>query len=81
LDCIETAKQLVAGFDTLRLGQLKRRWGRTERKVGTTAGRILMYAEILVSGKERVLGPAAIPAHHNFVMFDPRRNAAAPRRA
>jgi uncharacterized protein len=72
-DGIGTAQQLVAGFNALRLGELKRPWGDRERKVGTTAGRILMYAEVLVSGNERVLGPAAIPAHENYVMFDLER--------
>jgi predicted RecB family nuclease len=69
-DGIETAQQLASGFDSQTLGQLKRPWGDREQKVGKKAGAILMYAEVLVSGKERVIAPAAIPAHDNYVMFD-----------
>jgi predicted RecB family nuclease len=69
-DGIETAEQLAAGFDTQRLGELKRPWGDREQKVGKKAEKILMYAGVLVTGKERVLAPAAIPAHDSYVMFD-----------
>lgn len=69
-DGIEFAQQLVSGFDAQSLGQLKRPWGVREQKVGKKAERILMYAEVLVSRKERVLAPAAIPARENYVMFD-----------
>jgi predicted RecB family nuclease len=61
---------LAERFNTQRLGELKRPWGDREQKVGKKAEKILMYAEVLVSGKERVLGPAAIPVHDNYVMFD-----------
>jgi uncharacterized protein len=69
-DGIESAEQLASGFDAQSLGALKRPWGDKEQKVGKKAEKILVYAEVLVSGKERVLGPAAIPAHENYVMFD-----------
>jgi hypothetical protein len=69
-DGIESAQQLVSGFDAQRLSQLKRPWGDREQKVGKKAEKILVYAEVLISGKERVLAPAAIPAHENYVMFD-----------
>ncbi len=69
-DGIETAQQLAERFDTLRLSALKRPWGDREQKVGKKAEKILMYAGVLVSGKERVLAPAVIPAHDNYVMFD-----------
>ena len=69
-DGIESAQQLASGFDAQRLGQTKRPWGDREQKVGKKAEKILVYAEVLVSGKERVLAPAAIPAHENYVMFD-----------
>jgi hypothetical protein len=52
--------------------------GGREQKVGKKAETILMHAEVLVSGKERALGPAAIPVHENY---GPGRHAAEPRRA
>jgi predicted RecB family nuclease len=69
-DGTETAQQLAERFDTQRLSGLKRPWGDREQKVGKKAEKILTYAGVLVSGKERVLAPAAIPAHDNYVMFD-----------
>jgi uncharacterized protein len=69
-DGIETAEQLTTGFDARRLGDLKRPWGDREQKVGKKAGKILMYAEVLATGRERVLGAAAIPVSDNYVMFD-----------
>ena len=69
-DGIESARQLVSRFDVQRLSQLKRPWGDREQKVGKKAEKILLYAEVLESGKERVLGTAAIPVHDNYVMFD-----------
>jgi predicted RecB family nuclease len=69
-DGIESAQQLASGFDAHRLGQLKRPWGDREQKVGKKAEKILLYAEVLATGKERVLGPATIPAHENYAMFD-----------
>lgn len=69
-DGIESAQQLVAGFDVQRLSELKRPWGDKQQKVGKKAEKILVYAEVLTSGKERMLGPVSIPAHDNYVMFD-----------
>lgn len=69
-DGIETAYQLVTGFDAVRLSQFKRPWGDREQKVGKKAGKILMYAEVLATGRERLLGPAAIPTYENYVIFD-----------
>jgi predicted RecB family nuclease len=61
---------LASGFDSQSLGQLKRPWGDREQKVGKKAEKILLHAEVLASGKERVFSPATIPAHENYVMFD-----------
>jgi hypothetical protein len=38
--------------------------------VGKKAEKILVYADVLTSGKERMLGPVAIPVHDNCVVFD-----------
>ena len=69
-DGIETAEQLATTFDAVRLSLVKRPWGDREQKVGKKAGKILIYADVLATGKERVLAPAAIPVHDNYVMFD-----------
>jgi len=65
-----SAAQLLANFDATSLGDLKRPWGERQQKVGKKAEKILVYANVLTSGKERMLAPVAIPAHDNYVMFD-----------
>lgn len=67
---VQSAKQLLSNLDVRTLSELRRPWGDSERKVGTKADKILMYADVLTSGKERVLAPLAIPSHENYVMFD-----------
>jgi predicted RecB family nuclease len=69
-DGIVSAQQLVSGFDAQHLSELKRPWGKGQQRVGTKAEKILLFAEVLCSGKERILGPAIIPEHDNYVMFD-----------
>jgi predicted RecB family nuclease len=67
---INTAGELVAGYDAARLSELKRPWGNGQKKVGKTAQRILINAEVLTSKQERVLETPALPASESFVMFD-----------
>lgn len=67
---ITTAQQLLAAFDAKRLSEFKRPWGKGEQKVGKKAEKILVNAEVLCSGKERALGPAAIPPRDNYAMLD-----------
>jgi len=67
---VASAQQLLARFDAKRLSDFKRPWGKGERRVGKSADKILVYAEVWCSGNERILGPAAIPVHDNYVMFD-----------
>ncbi len=69
-DGITTPQELLSGLDTAGLSELKRPWGTRQQKVGKKADSILLNAEVLVSGKERLLAPAIIPAHDNYVMFD-----------
>jgi hypothetical protein len=69
-DGIESAQQLVTGFDVQRLSGFTRPWGEKQQRVGKKAEKILVYADVLTSGEERMLGPVAIPAHDNYVMFD-----------
>jgi predicted RecB family nuclease len=65
-----SAAQLLADFDVRRLSEFKRPWGKGEQKVGKKAEKILIYADVLCSGQERILGTPAIPVHENYVMFD-----------
>jgi predicted RecB family nuclease len=57
-------------FDVASLSEFKRPWGQSTQKVGKRAEKILVYAEVMESGQERVLAPPAIPDFPNFVMFD-----------
>jgi predicted RecB family nuclease len=65
-----SATQLLANFDAKTLGDLKRPWGEKQHRVGKKAEKILLQADVLTSGKERMLAPIAIPAHDNYVIFD-----------
>jgi predicted RecB family nuclease len=65
-----TAADLLANFDLNTLSGLKRPWGKGEQKVGKRAEKILLYAEVVCSGQERILAPPSIPIHENYVMFD-----------
>jgi predicted RecB family nuclease len=67
---VTSAEQLLTSFDERRLSEFKRPWGKGFQKVGKKAGKILTYAEVLCSGKERTLGTPAVPVHDNYVMFD-----------
>lgn len=67
---VTTAQELVSGWDIEHLSELKRDWGKRQHKVGKRAEAILRNAEVLVSGQERVLAPATIPVHDNYVMLD-----------
>ncbi len=69
-DGVESAQQLLDSYDAERLSVFKRPWGDGQQKVGKKAAKILVYADVLTSGDERMLGPVAIPAHENYVMFD-----------
>jgi predicted RecB family nuclease len=67
---ITSAHQLLARFDAKRLSEVKRPWGKGEQRVGKKAEKILMYADVLCSEKERTLVTPAVPVHDNYVMFD-----------
>ena len=69
-DGITTPQELISRLDIQNLNDLKRPWGTRQQKVGKKAESILRNAEVLISGKERILAPVIIPAHDNYVMFD-----------
>jgi len=69
-DGITTPQELLSRMDSPSLSELKRPWGARQQKVGKKASDILLYAEALATGKEKVVAPIALPVHDNYVMFD-----------
>jgi predicted RecB family nuclease len=67
---IKTYRDLHAGFDVAQLSAFQRPWGTKAQKVGKRAEKILIYAEVMDTGKERVLSKPVIPDCPNYVMFD-----------
>jgi predicted RecB family nuclease len=67
---IRTRKELLGGFDVVRLSELKRPFGNGERRVGSAAERILQFAEAMEKQEEKILAAPAIPPLPNYVMFD-----------
>lgn len=67
---VRTRKELLSSFDVVRLSELKRPFGNGERRVGSTAERILQFAEVMEKQEEKILAIPAIPQLPNYVMFD-----------
>ena len=67
---VRTRKELLSNFGAVTLSDLKRPFGRNERRVGKTADRILKFADALERQEEKVLAVPAIPPHPNYAMFD-----------
>lgn len=67
---VRTRKELLGAFDVASLSGLKRQFGKSERRVGKIAERILQFAEALERREEKVLTVPAIPRLSNFAMFD-----------
>jgi predicted RecB family nuclease len=67
---VRTRKELLSGFDEVSLSELKRPFGNGERRVGSTAKRILQFAEAMENQQEKVLALPAVPQLSNYVMFD-----------
>src|ERR1700728_1686119 len=67
---VRTLKELLGSFDVARLSELKRPFGNSERRVGSTAERILQFAEAMEKREEKILIAPAIPDRPNYVMFD-----------
>lgn len=65
-----TQRKLLDEFDAGSLGELKRPYGKGERRVGAVAERILQFADAMEKQAERVLAVPAIPQFPNYVMFD-----------
>jgi predicted RecB family nuclease len=67
---VRSRAELLAKFDVVSLEELKRPQGARLAKVGKKAGRILLQAQLLNSGKEMVMAVPPIPQFDNYVMFD-----------
>jgi len=67
---VSTRKELLTKFGFVSLSELKRPYGRSERRVGKTAERILQFAEAIETHREKILSAPAIPSFPSYVMFD-----------
>ena len=57
---VRTRKELLTNFDAVTLSELKRPFGRSERRVRKTAERILQFAEAIERREREVLAVPAI---------------------
>ncbi|HTK80844.1 MAG TPA: TM0106 family RecB-like putative nuclease [Bacteroidota bacterium] len=67
---VSSIDQLLTRFDNDSLSELKKTRGDKMVRVGSGAERILLQAEALTSGKEKLIAPLKLPAAENLVMFD-----------
>lgn len=76
---VQSAKQLLSKFDARSLSELPRPWGDKQQRVGKKAERILLYADVLTSGKERMLAPCCDSRAGQLRDVRPRGYASPPR--
>jgi len=67
---ILTIEHLLNSYDETSLCELKRPWGKSLRKVGSSAQGILLQAKAMKEKKNILLGRVELPDNRNFVMFD-----------
>jgi predicted RecB family nuclease len=67
---IHTINDLRNQFQEDSLAELKRPYGKGMRKVGKSAGSILLMAKAMAENKEILIQRPSIPEHSNYVMFD-----------
>jgi|SRR6266850_777272 len=67
---VRTRKELLGSFDVVSLSELKRPFGNGERRVGSTAERILQFAHAMEKQEAKILAALAVPQLPNYVMFD-----------
>jgi predicted RecB family nuclease len=67
---IHTINDLRNQFQEDSLAELKRPYGKGMRKVGKSAGSILLMAKAMSENKEFLIQKPSIPEHPNYVMFD-----------
>jgi len=67
---ILTIEHLLNNYDETSLSELKRPWGKSLRKVGKSAQKILLHAKAMKEKKNILLGKVDLPDNPNLVMFD-----------
>jgi predicted RecB family nuclease len=67
---IKTYSDLRSRFDVAQLSAFQRPWGAGTLKVGKRAEKILILADVMETGKERLLAAPALPDCPNYVVFD-----------
>lgn len=67
---IITIGDLLSNYDEVTLSGLKRPWGKSLRKVGRGAKRILLQAKAMKQQKNILLEKIDLPKNPNLVMFD-----------
>lgn len=67
---VRTRRQLLQKFDSATLSEFRRPRGKGMQKVGKKAERILLAAELMETGREKLLKRPAIPNSANYAMFD-----------
>ncbi|MBI1808152.1 MAG: TM0106 family RecB-like putative nuclease [Ignavibacteria bacterium] len=67
---VTTIEGLLRHYNKESLAELKKPRGNKMVRVGTTAERLLLQAEALTSGKEKLLAPLKLPIAEDMVMFD-----------
>jgi len=65
-----TADDLLQRFDEAGLAEFQFPFGKTTRRVGKPATRILVQARAISENREFTLQSADLPRHRNYVMFD-----------
>jgi predicted RecB family nuclease len=63
-------EDLLQRFDEATLAEFRFPFGNTMRRVGKTAGGVLVLARAIAENKEIVLQPPSLPHHQNYVMLD-----------
>jgi predicted RecB family nuclease len=67
---VKTLEDLTGRYTPRSLAEVRRPVGTVMKRIGITAGRILMHAEALKGSQHIVLQAPAIPDSPNMVMFD-----------
>jgi predicted RecB family nuclease len=67
---VSTRSDLLSRYDAQTLGDLKRPYGKSLRKVGAAAPNILRMADVMERNCEVILMKPLVPDHANYCMFD-----------
>jgi len=67
---IANIDDMLSKYDEVTLSELKKPWGKSFRKVGRSAKRILLQADAMEHGKNIFLKKIELPENVNLAMFD-----------